>query len=70
MRVYYTLTLIDAVISGKHWDKLVIRWDEFHIPRAPYAIPLAWAATREYVLTSIPDVTSLEDAHLEIAFPA
>lgn len=69
MRVYYTLTLLGAVIRGRKWEKLEIRWDEFHIPRAPYAIPLAWAATREYVLTTIPDVTALDDAHLEISFP-
>lgn len=69
MRVYYTLTLLGAVIRGRKWDKLEIKWNEPHIPRCPYAIPLAWAATREYVLTYLSDVTELEDAHLEIAFP-
>ncbi|MDP2789943.1 MAG: hypothetical protein Q8O51_02335 [bacterium] len=69
MRVFYTLTLTNAVIRGKKWEKLEVRWNEFHIPRVPYAIPLAWAATREYVLKYMPDVTAVEEAHLEIAFP-
>ncbi|MEK7518810.1 MAG: hypothetical protein AAB424_00670 [Patescibacteria group bacterium] len=69
MRVFYTLTLVNAVVDGRRWEKLEVRWDEFHIPRGPYAIPLAWAATREYVLRNMPHVTELEDAHLEIVFP-
>jgi hypothetical protein len=68
-RVYYTLTLTDAVIRGHTLDKLVIRWDEPHIPRGPLAIPLAWTATREYILTHIPDLTDVAEANLEIAFP-
>lgn len=68
-RVYYTLTLLGAVIHDKKWDELVIRWDEPHIPRMPFTIPLAWTATREYALKIFPDVTALDDAHLEIAFP-
>ena len=68
-RVFYTLTLINAVVRGRKWDKLEIKWDEFHIPRAPFAVPLGWTATREYVLKSMPDVTELADAHMEIAFP-
>ncbi len=69
MRVHYTLTLVKVVMHGRHWDLLEIRWDEPRIPNAPYAIPLAWAATREYVLRIIPGISALEDAHLEIAFP-
>ncbi len=69
MRVHYTLTLINAVVRGKQWEKLEVHWDECHISPGPLAIPLAWAATREYVLATIPIVTAVEEAHLEIAFP-
>lgn len=69
MRVLYTLTLIKPVIAGCTWDELTVGWTEYHLPRVPVTIPLAWAATRSYVLQHMPDVTDLEDAHLEIVLP-
>lgn len=66
MRVFFTLTLIGAVLDGKLWKQLTIRWDEHHNLRFPLEVPLQWAATRERALATIPGLTKLEDAHLEI----
>lgn len=68
MRVYYTLTLIGAVIRGQKCEHIELCWDEAHISRKPFAISLSWAATREYILTHVSEITDLEEAHLEIAF--
>lgn len=68
MRVLYTLTLIKPEIDGCTWEELTVGWTEYHLPRVPFSIPLAWAATREQVLLHMPDVTKLEDAHLEVVF--
>ena len=66
MQVFFKITLIGAVLNGKLWDELIIRWDEFHNSRFPLEVPLQWAATREYALAKIPGLSKLEDAHLEI----
>lgn len=66
MRVFFKITLIGAVLNGKLWDELTIRWDEFHNSRFPLEVSLEWAATRAHALAIIPGLTELEDAHLEI----
>lgn len=68
MRVLYTLTLVKAVIDGQTRDEICIRWSKYHHPRVPFTVPLAWAATRECVLAHFPDVTDVEEAHLEVTF--
>jgi len=67
MRVHYKLTLIGVTYNKRRRKKVCIQWTKRY-PGNPALIIPHWAATRKTVLRLVPEITALDDAHLELTF--
>ena len=66
MKVKFTLSMDDLIVSGKHYDQVVLDWEEEMVEEEVLALSQSWISTQNFLINRMNGLSRVGESSLTI----
>ncbi len=66
MKVKFTLSMDDLMVSGKHYDQVVLDWEEDMVEEEVLALSQSWISTQNFLINRMNGLSRVGESSLTI----
>lgn len=66
MKVKFTLSMDDLIVSGKHYDQVVLDWEENIEEEEVLALSQSWISTQNFLVSRMNGLSKVGESSLTI----
>ncbi len=66
MKVKFTLSMDDLIVSGKHYDQVVLDWEEDMVEEEVLALSQSWISTQNFLINRMNGLSRVGESSLTI----
>jgi hypothetical protein len=66
MKVKFTLSMDDLIVSGKHYDQVVLDWEEDMVEEEVLALSQSWISTQNFLVNRMNGLSRVGESSLTI----
>jgi hypothetical protein len=66
MKVKFTLSMDDLIVSGRHYDQVVLDWEEDMVEEEVLALSQSWISTQNFLINRMNGLSRVGESSLTI----
>jgi len=66
MKVKFTLSMDDLIVSGKHYDQVMLDWEEDMVEEEVLALSQSWISTQNFLINRMNGLSRVGESSLTI----
>ncbi len=66
MKVKFTLSMDDLIVSGKHYDQVMLDWEEEMVEEEVLALSQSWISTQNFLINRMNGLSRVGESSLTI----